>query len=211
MPRAIAARLFEQGEESASSYSSGGNTSDNNQEREASVRQSARIAQAKSTNSQNSTQSTLQRNQVRASATPTTSRRAGPQNSSTLTRSAIRQTPTAQAAIPNVQPPRRKSVPKKNPYANIVKEINHYQRTTNLLIPRAPFSRLVRETLQAHGDFRMTSVAFDAIQESAEIYLTHLLEDAYKCTLFRGCVTLHAKDIQLVRYIRGYNDIANRI
>ncbi|XP_055702398.1 histone H3-like centromeric protein A [Phlebotomus papatasi] len=212
MPRAVVGRLLERGEESASSYTSSDKTSDNSQEEQASVRQSARIAQSRSS-TQRSTQSSppRQRHQVRASATPTTSRRAGPQSSSAQTRSTTRQTSRAPATVPNVEPPRRKGVPKKNPYANILREIRHFQQTTGLLIPRAPFSRLIRETLLAHGDFRMTSVAFDAIQESAELYLTHLLEDAYRCTLFRGCVTIHPKDIQLVRYIRGYNDIGNRI
>ncbi|XP_055695098.1 histone H3-like [Lutzomyia longipalpis] len=98
---------------------------------------------------------------------------------------------------------RKPAQPKKHYYTKIIREIKHYQKTTNLLIPRAPFSRTVREVLQQQGDYRMTPEAFNALQESAETYLVHLLEDANRCTLFRGRVTLLPKDIQLVQYIRN--------
>ncbi|GAB0088844.1 hypothetical protein DMENIID0001_033080 [Sergentomyia squamirostris] len=112
---------------------------------------------------------------------------------------------TSQAPVPQRNNRRKAKKPMKRGI-KALHEIKHYQKTTGLLIPRAPFMRTIRETLHSMGDFKISAVAFDAIQEASEIYLTHLLEDAYKCTLFRGCVTLHPKDIGLVRYIRGVND-----
>ena len=67
------------------------------------------------------------------------------------------------------------------PGTRALMEIRRYQRTTNLLLRRLPFSRLVREITQnAHGaDMRFQARALEALQEAAEVYLTHLFEDAY--------------------------------
>lgn len=75
--------------------------------------------------------------------------------------------------------------------------------STKLLIPRLPFCRLVKEILHQHlAEGRMQPAAIEALQESAEIYVTLFLEDAYRCTLHRGQVTLQVKDLTLVRTLR---------
>ena len=60
-----------------------------------------------------------------------------------------------------------------------LKEIRKYQKTTNMLIPRLPFARLVREIMQQHttDTFRIQAEALMALQEAAEAYLVHLFED----------------------------------
>lgn len=90
-------------------------------------------------------------------------------------------------------------------------EIQMLQHTTHLLIPRAPFYRLLREILHQFGDpsMRMKAEAAVALQETAELYLTHLMEDAYRCTMHRKAVTLMPSDMELARYMRGRLDPGN--
>jgi histone H3/H4 len=58
-----------------------------------------------------------------------------------------------------------------------LREIRRYQQTTKLLIPKAPFTRLVRDIAQEiQADLRFQSSALDAIQESAEAYIVRLFE-----------------------------------
>lgn len=76
------------------------------------------------------------------------------------------------------------------------------------MIPKLCFSRLVREVMQEihHELYRVTPDCLHALQESAELYLTHFLSDAYLCTVHRGRLTLVPKDMQLALRLRGYND-----
>ena len=62
-----------------------------------------------------------------------------------------------------------------------LREIRRYQKSTNLLIPKAPFQRLVRNiaTRVSGGDtFRFTTASITALQEAAEVYLVQLFADA---------------------------------
>ena len=51
--------------------------------------------------------------------------------------------------------------------------------------------------------FRFQAAAIKALQESAEIYLTGLLEDANLLAIHARHVTIQPKDIQTARRIRG--------
>lgn len=83
-------------------------------------------------------------------------------------------------------------------------EIRHYQKTGNLLIPKLPFSRVVREIFQEFGkNMRIQELALMALQEAAETYLVSLLEVANLCSIHAKRVTLYPKDIRLARRIRG--------
>ena len=84
-------------------------------------------------------------------------------------------------------------------------EIWRYQKSTELLIRKLPFSRLVREIAQEVGkiDMRFQGSAIICLQEAAEAFLVSLLEDANLCTIHAKRVTIMPKDIQLARCIRG--------
>lgn len=92
------------------------------------------------------------------------------------------------------------------PYGKALLEIRHYQRTTDLLLLKAPFARLVREITQSmvRDDIRYRREALEALQTAAEFYITGLFEDSYLLTLHRGRVTLSVKDVLLTQRIRGY-------
>ena len=84
-------------------------------------------------------------------------------------------------------------------------EIRRYQKSTELLIRKLPFQRLVREIAQDLGkiNIRFQSRAIMALQEASEAYLVGLLEDSNLCAVHAKRVTIMPKDIQLARRIRG--------
>ena len=58
-----------------------------------------------------------------------------------------------------------------------LREIRKFQKSTELLIRKLPFARLVREVAQDFSqDLRFQSHAIAALQESAEIFLVALFE-----------------------------------
>ena len=85
-----------------------------------------------------------------------------------------------------------------------LREIRRYQKSTELLIRKLPFQRLVREIAQdfQHG-LRFQSTAVVALQEAAEAYMVGLFEDSNLCAIHARRVTIMPKDMQLARRIRG--------
>lgn len=93
------------------------------------------------------------------------------------------------------------------PGTRALMDIRKYQKSTDLLIPRSPFSRFIREIVasevQFGQDFRFQSSALLAIQESAECYLAQLFEDCQLCAIHAKRVTVMVSDMKLARRIRG--------
>ena len=85
-----------------------------------------------------------------------------------------------------------------------LREIRRYQKTTDLLIKKAPFQRLVREVAQDFKtDLRFQTSAVMALQEASEAFLVGLFEDTNLCAIHARRVTIMPKDMQLARRIRG--------
>jgi len=85
-----------------------------------------------------------------------------------------------------------------------LREIRRFQKTTETLIPKANFQRLVKEIAQDYkSDIRFTSLALLALQEAAEAYYVQLFEDTNLCAIHVKRVTIMKKDIQLARRLRG--------
>jgi histone H3 len=92
-----------------------------------------------------------------------------------------------------------------------LREIRRYQKSTDLLLRKLPFQRLIREIANDHFarpgmEFRWNSYALLALQESTESYLVSHFEDTNLCALHAKRVTIQAKDVQLARRIRGERD-----
>jgi histone H3 len=72
-----------------------------------------------------------------------------------------------------------------------LREIRRYQRSTDLLIRKLPFQRLVREVAQKpKSDWRFQSSAIGALQEATEAYLISMFEDANLCAIHAKRVTI---------------------
>ncbi|OMJ20248.1 histone H3-like centromeric protein cnp1 [Smittium culicis] len=98
-----------------------------------------------------------------------------------------------------------------------LREIRHYQKTSDLLIQFAPFNRVVRQVVEefvqydfstptngkASTGMRWNRTALACLQEATEAFLVHLFEDSNLCAIHAKRVTLMQKDMQLARRIRG--------
>ncbi|EAT77303.2 hypothetical protein SNOG_15370 [Parastagonospora nodorum SN15] len=88
-----------------------------------------------------------------------------------------------------------------------LREIRRYQKSTDLLLLRTPFQRLVREIAQTvtteTGPTRWQSQAIQALQEATEAFLVNLFHDANLCAIHAKRVTIQQKDIQLARRLRA--------
>ncbi|KAF7301305.1 histone H3 [Mycena indigotica] len=106
---------------------------------------------------------------------------------------------TATAAAGGVKKPHRF-----RPGTVALREIRRYQKSTELLIRKLPFQRLVREIAQDFKtDLRFQSSAVMALQEAAEAYLVSLFEDTNLAAIHAKRVTIQPKDLALARRLRG--------
>jgi histone H3/H4 len=85
-----------------------------------------------------------------------------------------------------------------------LREIRKFQKSTELLIRRLPFSRLVKEIAQDYKtDLRFQAPAIMALQEATEAYLIALFDDAQLCAIHAKRVTIQPKDFKLAMRMRG--------
>ena len=112
------------------------------------------------------------------------------------------------SGVGKVMPPRKKH--RYRPGTVALREIRKYQKSTELLMRKLLFARLVREVAKEctsmssfPNGVRFQEAAIVALQEAAEDDLVHLFEDTNLETLHCKRVTVHARDMQLARRIRG--------
>lgn len=86
-----------------------------------------------------------------------------------------------------------------------LKEIRKYQRSTELLLPKLAFQRLIREISQQFSfGLRFQTNALLALQEAAEAHLASLFEDMNLCAIHARRVTVMPRDLHLATRIRGH-------
>ena len=101
---------------------------------------------------------------------------------------------------------RKNELPKKRRAPGVValQEIRRYQKSTELLIQKLPFQRLVKElTMKISSNIRWQVAAVGALHEASEAYLVGLFEDTNLCAIHAKRVTIDPRDIMLARRIRG--------
>ena len=86
-----------------------------------------------------------------------------------------------------------------------LREIRRYQKSTELLIRKAPFQRLVRQVMNdMFGDnFRIQTSALEALQEAVEAYIVGFFEDTNLCAIHAKRITIMPRDMKLARRLRG--------
>ncbi len=115
--------------------------------------------------------------------------------------------PSKRAFLP-AQRPQPAAKRRFRPGTRALREIRQFQRSTDLLIRKLPFARLVKEILRDHfarpgQEYRWQATALLALQEATEAYLVSLFEDANLCAIHAKRVTIMKRDIQLARRIKG--------
>lgn len=69
----------------------------------------------------------------------------------------------------------------------------------------SPSFRIIRELIMDESSqpgMRITPKALEALQMSAETFLTQLFSDCYLCAVHRGRKTINLKDMKLVEHLR---------
>jgi len=91
------------------------------------------------------------------------------------------------------------------PGTKALQEIRKYQKGTDVLLPRAPFQRVVREVLNSFTEeaFRCTAGGLECLQTAAEAFIIQVFEDSVLAMIHSRRVTLMVKDVQLIRRLRG--------
>jgi histone H3 len=85
-----------------------------------------------------------------------------------------------------------------------LRQISKLQKSTDLLMRKAPFQRLVRSLATAQKEhLRWQASAVAALQEATEAYVVGLLADTNLLSLHAKRVTVMARDLQLARRLRG--------
>lgn len=85
-----------------------------------------------------------------------------------------------------------------------LREIKKYQKSIDMLLPRASFQRLVRGiTMDMDHTLRFQSQALHALQEATESYIVGVFEDTNLCAIHAKRMTVMKKDMDLARRIRG--------
>ena len=85
-----------------------------------------------------------------------------------------------------------------------LREIRKYQKSTELLIRKLPFQRLVREITQDFkSDLRYQGSAVLALQEATEAYIIGIFEDTNLNAIHAKRVTIIPKDVKLTQRLRG--------
>ncbi|KAK7898267.1 hypothetical protein WMY93_019120 [Mugilogobius chulae] len=95
------------------------------------------------------------------------------------------------------------------PGTKALREIRKYQKSTDLLLHKAPFSRLVKEICQSFSreSLRWQVYGLLALQEAAEAFMVMVFSDANLCAIHAKRKTLFPRDIQLARRIRGVQNL----
>lgn len=101
-----------------------------------------------------------------------------------------------QPTLPVAKKPKRRF----RPGTVALREIRQFQKSTELLVRKAPFQRLVRDISNRVSDLpvRFQSIAVEALQHSAEAFLVRLFELSNQLAIHAGRVTVMDKDMKLV-------------
>ena len=141
---------------------------------------------------------------------------ASPSHAQLAKAGAAKKATKARKALPTTNP-KRKSAPatggvkkphRYRPGTVALREIRKFQKSTDLLLRKLPFARLVKEI---SADFplpggqlaRWSPEAILALQNAIEAYLVGVNADANLCAIHAKRVTIMPKDVQLARRIRG--------
>ena len=107
---------------------------------------------------------------------------------------------------PGPRETRRRRPRRYRPGTVALREIRRYQKSTELLIRKLPFARLVREVAYAafKQEYRFQSTALLALQEGAEDFLVRMFEMVHHITIHDKRQTIKVEDVLLWRRLTDF-------
>lgn len=117
---------------------------------------------------------------------------------------AIKKTGPAAGGVKNTEGQKERKARRNKAGTVALREIKRYQKSNDLLLPRAPFMRLVKSIAEdMDHQLRFQSQSIQALQEATEAYIVGLFEDTNLCAIHAKRQTVYKKDMELARRIRG--------
>lgn len=111
---------------------------------------------------------------------------------------------TIKKAAPSEGGMKERKKPHYKPGTVALREIKRYQKSMNMMLPKASFQRLVRSIAASFDpDLRFQSQSLVALQEASEAYIVSVFEDTNLCAIHAKRMTVMKKDMDLARRIRG--------
>jgi len=105
---------------------------------------------------------------------------------------------SAAAAVQAAPPTRKKR--KFKPGTLALREIRSFERTTHLLLPRAPFQRLCREIAdEVKQEVRWSAGGLEALHHAAEAFLVGRFMKSNLLAIHRKSITITPKDLQMAQ------------
>lgn len=95
-----------------------------------------------------------------------------------------------------------------------LREVRKYQKSSNVLIQRAPFQRLVRDVateVEPDKTFRFTSNFMSCFQELVETRVTEILRNSNEVAIHAGRETVFPEDIDLIVRLHKLPDLYESI
>jgi histone H3 len=85
-----------------------------------------------------------------------------------------------------------------------LREIRRYQKSTDLLLPKLPVQRLIREIAQdCKNDLRFTRDALEAAHTAVEQYITEVFDRTQIACIHAKRVTITDKDMKVAQLLAG--------
>ncbi len=114
-----------------------------------------------------------------------------------------KQTAKAKPEKPTEKPPRRKR--RYHPGTKALWAIKRLQKSTDLLVPKRPIGRLIREIVQdlfPGADLRFRRGAMEALHAIAEVYITEYFQDGMVVSVSEQRKTLFVRDLRVAQMLR---------
>lgn len=120
---------------------------------------------------------------------------------------AVKREPARKDALPPAAGTKASIVKKPHrfrPGTVALREIRRYQKSTDMLIRKLPFQRLVREiAFEFKEDVRFTVGSLTAMQDAAEAHLVKRFGDTNLTAIHARRITIMPKDMRLVAELCG--------
>jgi len=85
-----------------------------------------------------------------------------------------------------------------------IQEIKKYQMSSDLIIPKKSFRRVVKNIAKEYGEtIKFSRLGIEALQEATEEFIVGLIEDGNLCAIHANRITIMKKDIALAEKIKG--------
>lgn len=105
--------------------------------------------------------------------------------------------------MPRTSPVKHQIKRKRKASTNAIREIRQEQKKTNMIIPVAPFNRLVSDIAHTYrSSYRFKGSAYTALHVAAEEFLVDMFQNANKCAIHDNRETVQSKDLILAHELR---------